>query len=163
MKKLTLLSGVIVLLILMLVPAPALAFNPQSELPAKLKLEAVINVLERIDHGILKIRPHLHQDPIRNPEGAIGELEGMANQLDAMHKKVSVALIKSVGEGGHVGEGHILKGVLEEVRDSAGGIYLKAYERWMEPCNDCRPAWEHVMDNAQAIEDLANDFLVLPA
>ena len=130
MRKLLL--GIVLAVLLSLVAYPVSAFNPQPEPPAKLKLEAVVNVLERIDQGILKMRPDPLIDPIRNPEGAIGELGGMANQLHAMHKKVSSSLIKSVGAGGYVGEGHILRGVLEEVRDKAGGIFSIAEIRWME-------------------------------
>jgi hypothetical protein len=85
LKKIFLTAGIISIVVALLVPAAALAWNPQPEPPALVnKLESIVNVLEGINMNLERI-PSV---PTPALMGQVGRLEAKAHQLQMLDQQL---------------------------------------------------------------------------
>jgi hypothetical protein len=155
LKRIFLAAVIIGTLIALLVPATALAFNPQPEPPALVnKLESMVNVLEGTNMDLERISSM----PTPALGGQVGRLEAMANQLQVLDEQLGLL------------DGEALVGMepldipptveaFQDVKTSAQKVFNSAAELiGMEPLD--MPV-ENVQQGAIDIMDKVDDYISL--
>lgn len=141
------------MILFMSLATPALAGIEPAPWKAQVnKLNAVANDLAEINKRLHDISTRLGVEPTPwQPwyNGVEGELNAMANQLDALNSRVSAVL-------GVPPEDQRVLIALRNVRDEAQGIIGTAGQIPLDPW---REALGRVIGGAESIVDLANQFL----